>query len=95
MDLYLGLILILAWMYSTTELNELFQILNSVKGFKLKNHSGATQQNYFLQIERSVFITTGIFTRVDYLRINKKIRLTIKISGFHEFHGFSYQHNSL
>ena len=34
----------LAWMYSTSELDELFQILNSVKGFKLNNHKGATQQ---------------------------------------------------
>ena len=31
-------------MYSTSELDELFQILNSVKGFKLDNHIGATQQ---------------------------------------------------
>ena len=31
-------------MYSTSELDELFQILNSVKGFKLNNHTGATQQ---------------------------------------------------
>ena len=31
-------------MYSTSELDELFQILNSVKGFKLNNHKGATQQ---------------------------------------------------
>ena len=39
----LGPILILAWMYSTSELDELFQILNSVKEFKLNNHTGATQ----------------------------------------------------
>ena len=32
-------------MYSTSELDELFQILNSVKGFKLNNHKGATQQD--------------------------------------------------
>ena len=31
-------------MYSTSELDELFQILNSIKGFKLDNHIGATQQ---------------------------------------------------
>ena len=31
-------------MYSTSELNELFLILNSIKEFKLDNHSGATQQ---------------------------------------------------
>ena len=31
-------------MYSTSELDELFQILNSIKGFKLDNHKGATQQ---------------------------------------------------
>ena len=41
--------LILAWMYSTPELDELFQILNSVKGFKLNNHKGATQ-HYFQEI---------------------------------------------
>ena len=34
---------ILAWMYSTSELDELFQILNSINGFKLDNHIGATQ----------------------------------------------------
>ena len=43
MDSHLGLILILAWMYSTSELDELFQIPNSIKGFKLNNHKGATQ----------------------------------------------------
>ena len=32
----MGLILILAWMYSTSELDELFRILNSIKGFKLR-----------------------------------------------------------
>ena len=32
-------------MYSTSELNELFQILNSIKGFKLDNYIGATQQH--------------------------------------------------
>ena len=31
-------------MYSTSELDELFQILNSIKGFKLNNHIGAKQQ---------------------------------------------------
>ena len=31
-------------MYSTSELDELFQILNSIKGFKHNNHKGATQQ---------------------------------------------------
>ena len=31
-------------MYGTSELDELFQILNSVKGFKLNNHTGTTQQ---------------------------------------------------
>ena len=30
-------------MYSTSELDELFQILNSIKGFKLNKHKGATQ----------------------------------------------------
>ena len=33
-------------MYSTSELDELFQILNSIKGLKLDNHIGATQQYY-------------------------------------------------
>ena len=35
LDSYLGLILILAWMYSTYELDELFQILNSVRDLNL------------------------------------------------------------
>ena len=43
----------------------------------LTNH-GSIKLSSFLQIERSIFITTGIFTRVDYLRIN----LTIEISEF-------------
>ena len=30
-------------MYSTSEFDELFQILNSIKEFKLNNHKGATQ----------------------------------------------------
>ena len=52
----------------------------------LTNHS-SMKLSSFLQMEKSVFITTGTFTRVNYL--------TIEISGFHEFHGFSYQHDSL
>ena len=42
-------------MYSTSELDELFQILNSEKGIKLNNHIGATQQYilYIAQIIRS------------------------------------------
>ena len=32
----MGLILILAWTFNTSELDELFQILNSIKGFKLR-----------------------------------------------------------
>ena len=59
----------------------------------LTNHI-SLKLSSFLQIERSVFITTGIFTRVDYLRI-KEQKLTIEISGFRKFHGFSYQQNSL
>ena len=35
-DSNLGLILILAWMFNTSELDELFWILNSIKGFKLR-----------------------------------------------------------
>ena len=36
----------------------------------LTNHS-SMKLSSFLRIERSVFITTGTFTRVDYPRINK------------------------
>ena len=57
----------------------------------LINHS-SMKLSSFLRMEKSAFITTGTFTRVDYLRI---INLTIEISGFCEFHGFSYQHDSL
>ena len=39
-DLYLYLL----GMYSTSELDELLQILNSIEGFKLDNHIGETQQ---------------------------------------------------
>ena len=60
----------------------------------LTKHS-SLKLSSFLQIERKVFITTGIFTRVDDLRI-KQINLTIEISEFHNrFHGYSYQHDFL
>ena len=36
----------------------------------LTNHS-SMKLSFFLQMEKSIFITTGIFTRVDYPRINK------------------------
>ena len=36
----------------------------------LTNHI-SLKLSSFLQIERSIFITTGTFTRVDHLRINK------------------------
>ena len=36
----------------------------------LTNHI-SLKLSSFLQIERSIFITTGTLTRVDYLRINK------------------------
>ena len=36
----------------------------------LTNHS-SMKLSSFLQMEKSVFITTSTFTRVDYLRINK------------------------
>ena len=38
----------------------------------LTNHS-SMKLSSFLQMEKSIFITTGIITRVDYLRINKQI----------------------
>ena len=38
----------------------------------LTNHS-SMKLSSFLQMEKSVFITTGTFTRGDYLRINKQI----------------------
>ena len=44
----------------------------------LTNHS-SMKLSFFLQIERSVFITTGIFTRVDYLRINKSYHRNFRI----------------
>ena len=49
-------------MYSTSELDELFQILNSVNGFKLNNHKGATQQ-YVLPITYCMMqkYTPGMF----------------------------------
>ena len=34
----------------------------------------------FLRIERSIFITTGTYTRVDYLRINKSYHRNFRIS---------------
>ena len=47
---------------------------------KLTNYS-SMKLSSFLRTERNVFIITGTFTRVDYLRI-KQINLTIEISEF-------------
>ena len=41
----MGLILILAWMYSTSELDELFLILISIKGSKLKGTGTTLEQH--------------------------------------------------
>ena len=56
LDLYLGLILILAWMYSTSELDELFRILISIKGFKLRQPqwSNTTIEDKGIRTKRSV-----------------------------------------
>ena len=51
-------------MYSTSELDELFQILNSIKGFKLDNHIGATQQSHLGQI---ILLKFPVNTRSCYL----------------------------
>ena len=44
----------------------------------LTNHS-SMKLSSFLQIKRSIFITTGIFTRVDYLRINESYNRNFRI----------------
>ena len=49
-------------------MGDTFQILTDLD--YLTNHS-SMKLSSFLQVKRSVFTTTGIFTRVDYLRINK------------------------
>ena len=53
------------------------------------------KSSFILQMEKSIITTTGILTRVHYLRINEQIHLTIEISGYLEFHLFSYQNDSL
>ena len=45
-----------------------FQILTDLD--YLTNHS-SMELSSFLQMEKSIFITIGTFTRVDYLRMNK------------------------
>ena len=70
-------------------MGDTFPILTDLD--KLTNHS-FMKLSSFLQTERNDSIIAGIFTRVNNLRI-KQINLTIEISGFHEFHGFSYQHD--
>ena len=45
----------------------------------LTNHI-SLKLSSFLRIERSAFITTGTFTRVDYLRINKFYHRNFRIS---------------
>ena len=44
----------------------------------LTNHS-SMKLSSFLRIERKVFITTRIFTRVDYLRINESYHRNFRI----------------
>ena len=44
----------------------------------LTNHS-SMKLSSFLRIKRNVFITTGIFTRVDYLRINGSYNRNFRI----------------
>ena len=69
-------------------MGDTFPILTDLD--KLTNHS-SMKLSSFLQTERNEFIIAGTFTRVDYLQINP----TIEILGFHEFHGYSYRHDSL
>ena len=57
-------------------MGDTFQILTDLD--YLTNHS-SMKLSSFLQIERNVFITTGIFTRVDYLRINKSYHRNFRI----------------
>ena len=45
----------------------------------LTNHR-SMKLSSFLQIERNIFIITGIFTRVDYIRINKSYHRNFRIS---------------
>ena len=49
-------------------MGDTFQILTDLDYHT--NHS-SMKLSSFLQKEKSVFITTDTFTRVDYLRINK------------------------
>ena len=59
-DSNLGLILILAWMFNTSELDELFQILNSIKGFKLRQPHRSSTTVYMMHGERwHVVVPTG------------------------------------
>ena len=71
----MGLILILAWMYSTSELDELFQILNSIKGFKLNNHKGATQQ---YQLNPDTYLPQGIIP-LDLIHSFEKMPRTLQL----------------
>ena len=46
------------------------------------------KSSFILQKGKNEVITTGTFTRVYYLRINKYTLLTIDISGYLECHWF-------
>ena len=46
------------------------------------------KSSFILQKGKNEVITTGTFTRVYYLRINKYTLLTIEISGYLECHQF-------
>ena len=59
-------------MYSTSELDELFQILNSVKGFKLNNHTGATQQSEQVLCTQHTSCSTPQFTHTSGYRLQAR-----------------------
>ena len=57
-------------------MGDTFQILMDLD--YLTNHS-SMKLSFFLQIERNVFTTTGIFTRVEYLRIIESYHRNFRI----------------
>ena len=58
-------------------MGDTFQILTDLD--YLTNHS-SMKLSSFLQIQRNIFTTTGIFTRVEYLRINESYHRNFRIS---------------
>ena len=64
----MGLILILAWMFNTSELDELFRILNSIKGFKLRQPQWSnTTLGFMKPLEKIMLYAAPLKSLLEWL----------------------------